>query len=126
MLQVVPGQVDADRVEALVREGRDALETGDPRRASERLREALALWGDPALVDFAYEPFAQAEIARLQEERVAALEDRIDADLALGRHTVLVGELDALVREHPLRERLANQRVGSAPELDTTAPTSST
>ena len=60
VLQVVPGQVDADRVEALVREGRDALETGDSRRASERLREALALWRDPALVDFAYEPFAQA------------------------------------------------------------------
>jgi hypothetical protein len=60
-------------------------------------------------VDFAYEPFAQAEIARLQEERVAALEDRIDADLALGRHTVLVGELEALVREHPLRERLQAQ-----------------
>src|SRR5450755_4504521 len=93
LLQVVPGQVDVDRVEALVREGRDALETGDPRRASERLQEALALWRDPALVDFAYEPFAQAEIARLKEERVAALEDRIDADLALGRHTVLVGEL---------------------------------
>ena len=109
VLQVVPGQVDADRVEALVREGRDALETGDSRRASERLREALALWRDPALVDFAYEPFAQAEIARLQEERVAALEDRIDADLALGRHTVLVGELEALVREHPLRERLQAQ-----------------
>lgn len=109
LLQLVPGQVDADRVEALVREGRDALETGDPRRASERLREALALWRDPAWVDFAYEPFAQAEIARLQEERVAALEDRIDADLALGRHTVLVGELEALVREHPLRERLQAQ-----------------
>ena len=109
LLQVVPGQLDADRVEALVREGRDALETGDPRRASERLREALALWRDPALVDFAYEPFAQAEIARLQEERVAALEDRIDADLALGRHTVLVGELEALAREHPLRERLQAQ-----------------
>ena len=61
------------------------------------------------LGDFAYEPFAQAEIARLKEERVAALEDRIDADLALGRHTVLVGELEALVREHPLRERLQAQ-----------------
>ena len=109
VLQVGPGQVDADRAEALVREGRDALETGDPRRASERLREALALWRDPAWADFAYEPFAQAEIARLKEERVAALEDRIDADLALGRHTVLVGELEALVREHPLRERLQAQ-----------------
>ena len=109
LLQVVPGQVDADRVEALVREGRDALETGDRRRASERLREALALWRDPAWVDFAYEPFAQAEIARLHEERVAALEDRIDADLALGRHTVLVGELETLVREHPIRERLQAQ-----------------
>ncbi len=74
--------------------------------ASERLRDALALWRGPALADFAYESFAQAAIARLEEIRLAAIELRIDADLALGRHDELIGELEALVAEHPLRERL--------------------
>jgi hypothetical protein len=74
--------------------------------AAERLREALALWRGPALVDFAYESFAQSAIARLEEIRVAATELRIDADLTLGRHDELVGELEALVAEHPLRERM--------------------
>jgi DNA-binding SARP family transcriptional activator len=106
LLQATPGQIDADRVAALVREGRAGFGDGDPQRASDRLREALALWPSPALADFAYEPFAQGEIARLGEERVAALEDRIDADLALGRHAALIGELELLVGEHPLRERL--------------------
>jgi len=89
-----------------VDEGRAALAKGDAERTSERLREALALWRGPPLADFAYEPFAQGEAVRLEEERLAALEDRIDADLALGRHAALVGELEALVREYPLRERL--------------------
>ena len=62
-------------------EGRRALAAGDGRAAGERLREALALWRGPALADFAYEPFAQSEIARLEEARLEALEDRIDADL---------------------------------------------
>lgn len=109
VLQTAPGQLDVDRFEALVDAGRTALGEADNRRASERLREALALWRGPPLADFAYEPFAQAEAARLEEERLAALEDRIDADLALGRHAALVGELEALVREHPLRERLQGQ-----------------
>ena len=69
------------------------------------LREALALWRGPALADFAYERFAHAAIARLEEIRLAALELRIDADLALGHDRELVGELEALVVEHPLRER---------------------
>jgi YVTN family beta-propeller protein len=73
------------------------------------LREALALWAGPALADFTYEPFAQPEIARLEEARLAALEDRIDADLAAGEHARLVGELEALVRAHPVRERLQGQ-----------------
>jgi YVTN family beta-propeller protein len=106
VLQLAPGQIDADRVAASVREGRAALEDGDPQRASDRLREALAQWPSPPLADFAYEPFAQSEIARLAEERLAALEDRIDADLALGRHAALIGELEMLAGEHPLRERL--------------------
>ena len=78
----------------------------EPEDAAEKLREALALWRGPALADLAYQPFAQAEIARLGELRLAALEQRIDADLATGRHAELVGELEGLVNEHPLRERL--------------------
>jgi DNA-binding SARP family transcriptional activator/ABC-type branched-subunit amino acid transport system substrate-binding protein/streptogramin lyase len=109
LLQPELGQVDLDRFESLAAEGRDALTNGDAARASDRLREALALWRGPPLADFAYEPFAQGETARLEEERLAALEDRIDADLGLGRDSALVGELEALVRQHPLRERLQGQ-----------------
>jgi hypothetical protein len=76
---------------------------------SARLSEALALWRGPPLADFAFEPFAQPEIRRLEELRSVALEERIAADLELGRHDELVGELEALVREHPLRERLRGQ-----------------
>lgn len=90
-------------------QGRGALERGDPLTAAALLREAQAVWRGPALADFAYEPFAQAEIARLEEVRVAALEDRIDADLASGEDARLVGELEAHVRAHPLRERLRGQ-----------------
>ena len=80
-----------------------------PAGAAAGFREALELWRGPALVDFAYEPFAQAPILRLEELRLTALEDRIEADLALGRHAPLVAELEALVAEHPLRERLRGQ-----------------
>ena len=89
----------------LAQEGRAALEGGDPTAAEGALREALALWRGPALADFLYEPFAQTEIARLEELRTVALEERIDADLALGRHAELVSELEALVAAQPLRER---------------------
>ena len=73
------------------------------------LREALALWRGPPLADLAFEPFAQAEIARLEEQRLAALEARVEADLAAGRHAALVGELQRLVAANPTRERLAGQ-----------------
>lgn len=109
MLNAGPEQVDADRFEQLVAEGRSAIEAGDPRRAAGLLREALSLWRGPPLADLSYEEFAQAEISRLEEERLGAIEDRIDADLALGNHARLVGELEALVRERPLRERLQAQ-----------------
>lgn len=110
MLQTAPGQTDVDRFEALVAQGREALEQeGDALTAAAVLRQALGVWRGPALADFAYEPFAHAEIARLEESRLAALEDRIDADLASGEHARIVGELEALVREHPLRERLCEQ-----------------
>jgi predicted ATPase/DNA-binding SARP family transcriptional activator len=78
-------------------------------REEGKLKEALALWHGPALADFHYRRFAQAEIARLEELRLAALEDRIDGDLASGHQAELVGELEALVQANPLRERLRAQ-----------------
>ena len=88
---------------------REALAARDAATASDRLSAALDLWRGPALADLAFEPFARAEINRLEELRMGALEDRIAADLALGRDAELVGELDALVSEHPLRERPRQQ-----------------
>jgi YVTN family beta-propeller protein len=104
VLQARPELVDANRFQALVDEAR-----GDPVHVSLALREALGLWRGPALSDFAYESFAQPEIVRLEDLRLVALEDRIDADLACGRDGDLVPELEALVAEHPLRERLRGQ-----------------
>ena len=109
MLGVGSDQVDAGRFERLAAAGRAALGDGDHGAAAAKLREALGLWRGPALADFAYEAFATAAAERLEEARQAALEDRIDADLALGEHSSLVGELEVLVGEHPLRERLQGQ-----------------
>jgi YVTN family beta-propeller protein len=109
VLQTQPCQIDVDRFESLVAEGRRALQEGDARSAAARLLEGLALWRGPPLADFTYEPFAQSEIARLEEARVGALEDRIDAELTLGDHRGLVGELEGLVAAHPHRERLLGQ-----------------
>src|ERR671937_79858 len=106
VLQVGPDELDRDRFERGLAAGRAALAAGDSQEAGEQLREALALWRGFPLSDFAYERFAQDEIARLDELHVTALEDRIEADLALGRHTELVSELEALVTRHPVRERL--------------------
>jgi DNA-binding SARP family transcriptional activator len=109
LLATEPDQVDSDRFEKLAAKGREALEHEDPQRARTWLESALTLWRGPALTDFSYESFAQSEIARLEEARMATLESRIEADLRLGRHTALVPELEALVHEHPLRERLYEQ-----------------
>ena len=105
VLELKPEQVDTHRFARLAQEGRVALEGGDAASAEVALREALALWRGPALADFLYEPFAQAQIARLEELRTVVVEERIDADLALGRHVELVSELEALVQAEPLRER---------------------
>ena len=102
MLKLAPGQLDVDQFAQLVDDARDA----EPHDAAEWLREALALWRGPPLADFAYDDFAQSEIARLEERRLVALERRIEADLALGRHQEVAGELAALVKQNPLRERL--------------------
>ena len=109
MLAAGPDQVDADRFAKLASGGRGALDRGDPAGAHRLLGAALALWRGPALADFAYESFAEPEIARLEEARLATIEDRIEADLRLGQHAALVPELEALVHEHPLRERLYEQ-----------------
>ena len=106
LLRTSPGQLDLDRFDALVGEARRALRDGKAQDGSARFHQALTLWRGRALEDFAYERFAQSARAQLEEQRQAALEDRIDADLTLGEHAVLVAELEALVREHPLRERL--------------------
>ena len=108
-LDLVSDAVDADRFDHLVERGRAQFADGDPEGAAAAFREALDLWRGPPLADFAYADFAQAEIARLEEVRLAAIEERIEADLRLGRHAELVPELESLVREHPLRERLREQ-----------------
>jgi predicted ATPase/DNA-binding SARP family transcriptional activator len=109
VLRVRPGELDAERFERLVGEGREALAAGRPEEAGAVLRDALGLWRGPALGELAFEPFAQAHAARLEEQRLAALEAQIESDLAAGRHAELIGDLQRLVGEHPLRERLHGQ-----------------
>lgn len=105
VLTVDPEAIDLGRFERLVAEARDLA----PEQRSERLGEALAVWHGEPLAEVAFEPFAAAEIRRLEELRIAALEDRIDADLACERHAELVPELVGLVARYPLRERLVGQ-----------------
>ena len=97
LVRVRPGELDRDRFERLVQEASGALGDGEARRALELLGEAFALWRGPPLADFAYEGFAQQEIARLEELHLAAVELRIEAELALGQHARLIGELETLV-----------------------------
>ena len=105
VLQVEPSTVDATRFQQLVGEGRRLLEL-DPSAASIVLGEALALWRGRPYADVAYESFAQLEIGRLEELRLEAVELRLDADLRRGLAGELVGELESLALQHPLRERL--------------------
>jgi DNA-binding SARP family transcriptional activator len=109
VLRLAPEQLDLHRFERLAAEAGSSLESGDAERAGELLHEALELWRGRPLADVGYESFAQPAIGRLDEIRLAAVEQRIDADLALGRHARLIGELEQLVGEHPLQERLAEQ-----------------
>ncbi|WP_405146404.1 winged helix-turn-helix domain-containing protein [Sphaerisporangium sp. NBC_01403] len=108
-LVISPDQVDAHRFARLAADGRTALARGDAGGAAGTLREALALWRGPALADLSEVEAAGAEIARLEELRLAAVEDRFDADLLLGRHAEVTGELSPLIAAHPLRERLRGQ-----------------
>ncbi|MFN2557638.1 MAG: BTAD domain-containing putative transcriptional regulator [Nitriliruptorales bacterium] len=105
VLAIDRSQIDADRFRRLV-----TAAAGEPARERARqLRAALGLWRGPALAEFTYQPFAQNAIAELEELRLVALEERIDADLVLGRHVEVVAELEALVSHHPFRERLRGQ-----------------
>jgi DNA-binding SARP family transcriptional activator len=108
-LRVRPGELDAERFERLAEEGRRALATGQVEQSATILREALSLWRGPPLAELSFEPFAQTEIARLEEQRLAALEARVDAELAAGWHVPLVSELQQLVAENPTHERFAGQ-----------------
>ena len=104
-LDIRPEQVDAERFRRLCEEAK-----GDaPAGRAAKLAEALALWRGPPLAEFQFASFAQAEIGRLEALQLAALEDRIEADLEAGRHAELVGEIEALVAQNPLRERLRGQ-----------------
>jgi peptide/nickel transport system substrate-binding protein len=105
VLAVGDHQLDAARFEALVERAR----TEEPSAAAARLREALALWRGAPLVDFTYDSFAQEEVRRLEELRLSALEERFEADLTLGRHAEVLGELESLANAHPLRERIQGQ-----------------
>jgi DNA-binding SARP family transcriptional activator len=104
-----PDQIDLSVFETLSANATEALSAGDARRAAELLRQALGLWRGAPLADLTYESFARASIERLEEMRLAVVELRIDADLALGRHTELVPELEQLAAEHLVRERLHAQ-----------------
>ncbi len=105
MVRVARDALDLQRFERLAHDGSIALEREDPAGAAASLSEALGLWRGPALVDLADEPALSAVIARLEELRILALERRVEAELALGRHVDVVSELEGLVEEHPLRER---------------------
>jgi DNA-binding SARP family transcriptional activator len=108
-LRVDPGQLDAERFERQLTAGRQALAGERVERAAEQLRDALALWRGAPLAEFAWAPFAPAEIRRLEELRLTALEERVEADLLLGLHGSLIGELEALVAANPTHERFAEQ-----------------
>jgi DNA-binding SARP family transcriptional activator len=109
LLTVDLDRLDCHRFESIFEEGRTAQIQGDAARASSLLTEALGLWRGRALSDFAYEPFAQPAISRLEELRLAAAQERNEVELALGRHVELVGQLEEAVQMHPLAERLRAQ-----------------
>jgi class 3 adenylate cyclase/DNA-binding SARP family transcriptional activator len=104
-----PERLDSNRFERLVGEGVGELAAGRPEAAAASIEEALSLWHDAPLADLSYERFAQGEIARLEDVRVGALEQLIEAKLALGRHAEVIAQLEALIGEHPYRERLRAQ-----------------
>jgi DNA-binding SARP family transcriptional activator/tetratricopeptide (TPR) repeat protein len=109
LLRVKPGELDLDRFEGLTTQARRAAADGDLKRAAECWGAALVLWRGPALAGAASEVLRRTAVPRLEEARLVAVEERLETDLSLGRHVELVGELEVLVGEHPLRERLRRQ-----------------
>ncbi|HEY2305240.1 MAG TPA: BTAD domain-containing putative transcriptional regulator [Streptosporangiaceae bacterium] len=109
MLRVFPAELDVAQFGQLIFEGRDALAAGAAAEAVQLLDQAMVLWRGPPLADFRYEPFAQTEIARLEELQLACLEERNEAHLVLGSAGALTADLGRMVTEHPLRERLRGQ-----------------
>jgi YVTN family beta-propeller protein len=109
LVELAPGELDLHRFEHLVQAGRELRAGGDPAGAAVALREALALWKGQPLADLSLEPFVQTEVPRLEEQRLEAVEERIDAELELGHGSELVAELETLVAAHPYRERLRGQ-----------------
>ena len=105
ILRIAPESLDLHQFERLAHEGARSLENGHAERASGELRNALAFWRGPPLADLTDEPGLRPVSARLEELRVLALERRIAADVELGRHDDCVPEIEALISEHPLRER---------------------
>ena len=111
VLELSPEELDLYRFERLREEARALQASGNLADAATRLRDALALWRGPPLADLAYERFVRDEVPRLEELRLAVVEERIEIDLALGRHGDLTAELEALVSQHPLRETFVRQRM---------------
>jgi DNA-binding SARP family transcriptional activator len=111
LIRVEPEALDAARFEARLARGREQAAAAKHEEAAATLKEALSFWRGPALADLPDAPFARGEAARLEETRLAGIEERVEADLACGRHGELTAELDALTRAHPLRERLWAQRM---------------
>jgi peptide/nickel transport system substrate-binding protein len=109
LLRVEPGELDLHEFEELLAVGHRGLEAGEFELASGKLRQAESLWRGRPMADLEFEPFARLEVERLEELRTLAAEERLDAELALGRHGILVAELERRVAEHPLRERLRGQ-----------------
>ncbi len=109
LLRVEPGELDLELFERLVVEGRESLAAGDALAAAETLRAAEALWQGRPLADLEFEPFARIDVERLEELRLEAVEERIDAELALGHQRALVSELEVMSAEHPYRERFRAQ-----------------
>jgi predicted ATPase/DNA-binding SARP family transcriptional activator len=111
LLSLEESELDLARFQRLAGQARSALGANDPEQACALFAEALSVWRGPPLADLGFETFGQVEIPRLEELRLSCLEERIEAELACGRHAELVGELEALVREHPLRERVRGQLI---------------
>ena len=109
LLRVEPGELDLERFEQLVSEGHEALGAGRTEAAAGLLRSAEQLWEGRPFADLEFEPFGRLEVERLEELRLAAVEERIDAELALGRQLALVPELETLAAEHPYREHFRAQ-----------------